>query len=223
MTRKDLQDYEVQPSTKHHHNSHVKGLWMTPCSGDKVLFPQKCLSIDIKNCYKSISFVLINRWLHSQDSMCSVQNLTCCQSKSQDFRESHFILLPLLVTAHIVCTKVCSWAVFGIPESLSKTKTYEQSSAHLTQLYRSVTFPSSPNLWHGRRIIWSHSAFSTTSKPHNLSNGIWQGNVMVRECNTGLLKHMRTAETKDRNNESSASVMQIMISGKNWVTVPFSM
>lgn len=37
---------------------------------------------------------------------------------------------------------------------------------------------------------------------------------MVRECNTGLLKHMRTAETKDRNNEPSAAVMHIKISGK---------
>lgn len=88
-------------------------------------------------------YLLEDRWLHIQDSMCSVQNLTC---KSQDFRvilQCHILFYYLFFSVY---TQDCSWDVFGIPESFTKMETYELSRARLAQQYRSVTWSSSPNL-----------------------------------------------------------------------------
>lgn len=98
-------------------------------------------------------YLLIVAWLHSQETMCLAQNLTCRSEKFRDMLVSHVISnrspLPVLLAACIPCPRGCSWDLSGVqkvslrwnpPSSPAPTSPSDTAGA----MCRPLQLPKSP-------------------------------------------------------------------------------
>lgn len=124
-------------------------------------------------------YLSIVAWLHSQETMCLAQNLTCRSEKFRDMLQCHmsfriaprclFSSLPTF-RAHEVAPGI---SLESIRSLWDETLRAVQCPPHpAIQLGPWVACSSSPNLQRGRRLTLSRSAFSTCSKHHNLPRGL---------------------------------------------------